>query len=621
MGIVLAAISVLAAGATATNARVAVELNEMTNAASTNAAATNAAAANESVTGATATKAAGTSASANGERGSRDLWGQDQGQEQGREGRVAEQGGGKEFSIGGTVVDSVMGKPIGHALVGLDVDGKSPMRRVMTGEDGRFEITGIAKAGQGNIEAWKPGYSSPRHIKTDRFRGMGTLQPIVVEPGADVTIRLTPEATIAGQVVDENGEPIEGLPVELVFEAAQEGRRILREQNRATTNEEGRFRFANLSSGRYFVVAGPSEEVASRNDAKGHTALGYPAGFYGGGSDSSTASPIDLTAGRHADLDMRLALEPLFHMTGTITGSPRSGRPDLRILNAARQRVGQTYLQNTDREFQIALLPRGSYTIRSAASGDEKKECAVAVKHVDLTRDMLGLHLAMAPCATIPANLHFERTADKDLQSSVAHNGDEIVDRRDPFGARINLYLKDDPNPFSRFRGQAEKADDPTVQSIRDVEPGAYRVEVLPYGGLYVESVQSGLTDLEREDLIVAEGAAVAPIEVRLRDDGAQLEGKIKGGDDDGLAVAIAIPEKSERLAKIAMSQDGKYRFVNLAPGMYRIVAVDRVDDFAYAERDVMAKYLAQSQEVNLRPNEKATADLEFIRVGRGEEQ
>jgi protocatechuate 3,4-dioxygenase beta subunit len=536
--------------------------------------------------------------------------------------QVAEHNGGQEFSISGAVVDSATGKPIGHALVGLDVDGKPPMRRVLTGEDGRFEIVGVAKAGQGNIEAWKPGYSSPRHIKTDRYRGIGRMQTIVVEPGADVTIRLTPEATIAGQVVDESGEPIEGLPVELVFEAAEQGRRILREHDRATTNEEGRFRFANLSSGRYFVVAGSSEEVASRNDARGHTALGYPAEFYGGGSDYSTASPIDLTAGKHVDLDMRLALEPLFHVSGTITGNPLPGHLDLRILNAARRRVGQTWLQNTDREFQIALLPSGSYTIRSSIFSYEKKQCAVAVKHLDLTRDMLGLHLAMAPCATITVNVYVEHTAEgpkKDLQSFVVNrSGVEVAER--PYPAQISLYSKDDPNPFMRFRGQAEKDDDPNVQWIRNVEPGAYRVDVQPFGGLYVESAQSGLTDLQREDLVVAEGAAVAPIEVRMRDDGAQLEGTIAGGSESA-AVAIAIPENRERLARMAMAHEGKYVFKNLAPGPYRIVAVDRVDDFAYAERDVMARYLAQSKEVNLRANEKATADLEFIHVGRGDAQ
>jgi protocatechuate 3,4-dioxygenase beta subunit len=544
------------------------------------------------------------------------------GQEQELGAKAAAQSGGQEFSIGGTVVDSATAKPVGHALVRLEIEGTSTMRRVMTGDDGKFEITGISKAGAGRMEAWKPGYFSPRHIRRDRYRGIGGMQAITVEPGADVTIRLTPEATIAGQVVDESGEPIEGLPMELVFEAAEQGKRVLREQDRETTNEEGRFRFANLRSGRYFVMAGPSEEEASRSSAKGRTALGYPAEFYGGGSDYSTASPLDLTDGRHVDLDMRLALEPLFHVTGTIAGNPPPGRSDVRILNAARQRVGQAYLQKPDGEFQIALLPRGSYTIRSSVFGSEKNQCAAAVRHLDLTRDELGLHLTMAPCVTIPVNLHVERTSEeskKDAQS--LRIGADGVARDQPSAAQVVLFSKDDPSPFARQRSQADKNDDLNAQSLRNVEPGTYRAEVYPRGAFYVESVQSGLTDLEREDLVVAEGAAVAPIEVSLRDDGAQLEGTIKLGDSTGAAVAIAIPEKSERLSKIAMAQDGKYRFQNLAPGAYRILAVDRVDDFAYAERDVMAKYLGQSKEVNLRANDKATVDLELVHVGRGEAQ
>jgi protocatechuate 3,4-dioxygenase beta subunit len=617
-GIVSVVSSILAADATAANAR-AVCVTP------TNAAACAMAA---NVAGGRMTAAnAKRSSQHEGEQGQQPEQQPEQRQEQGQEGKGAEQSGGREFSIGGMVVDSATGKPVGHALVGLDVEGAPPMRRVMTGEDGRFEITGIRAAGHGSIEAWKPGYSSPRRIRTDRYRRIGRMQSITVEPGADVTIRLTPEATIAGQVVDENGEPIEGLPIELVFEAAEQGRRILRESDRTTTNEEGRFRFANLFSGRYFVAAGPSEEVASRNGENGHTALGYPEEFYGGGSDASTASPIDLRAGRHIDLDMRLALEPMFHVTGTISGNPVPGHPDLRILNAAQQRVGQTYLQDTNREFQIALLPRGSYTIRSSVINFDKKQCAVAVKHLDLTRDVVGLHLAMAPCATIPVNVHVEHSAEgvkKDQENDAARahlSAKGVGISNQPYAARVSLFLKDDPTPFSRLLSQSEKDDEPNAQWIRNVEPGAYRMEVTSYGRFYVEAAQSGLTDLQREDLVVAEGSAVPPIEVRLRDDGAQLEGTITGGDTASAAVAIAIPENRERYAKIAIFQEGKYHFRDLAPGTYRILAVDRVDDFAYAERDVMAKYLAQSKEVNLNPNEKTTADLEFVRVDRGDEQ
>jgi hypothetical protein len=47
------------------------------------------------------------------------------------------------------------------------------------------------------------------------------------------------------------------------------------------------------------------------------------------------------------------------------------------------------------------------------------------------------------------------------------------------------------------------------------------------------------------------------------------------------------------------------------------VLAVDRVDDFAYAEPDVIGKYAARAKEVTLRANEQTTVELEFTRVGQ----
>ena len=540
--------------------------------------------------------------------------------QQTQQGQVGERSAGEDFSVGGTVVDTATGKPVGHALVALFIGGKPQPRRVMAAEDGRFEIDGIREGGEGSIEAWKPGYFSPRSIRKTRYSSIGSLQKIAITPGANFTVTLTPEATIAGRVVDESGEPIEGLPIHLDFEAAEAGRRFLREQNNISTNEEGEFRFANLLSGRYFVTAGPSEETGSENSAKGHTALGYPMMFYGGGTDSATASPIDLTAGRHVELDLRVPLEPFFHVTGTIAGAPDSGGMQLKILNAARQRVATpSYLRNIHREVPIAVLPRGHYTIRVSSFDRQNDVCGVAVKSIDLSRDLDGLQLRMAPCSVVPVNVQIERTeggAHKDYDYLLDNDG--ALPPGTPHGARVLLHLKDDPSPYSRFTSWTEKGEEPRKSWIKNVEPGTYYAEVLPLPGLYVESAQSGLTDLQRDDLVVTAGASVAPIEIRLRDDGAELKGKITGNDDNGPAVAIAIPEGVEREAKIAMANDGQYRFKDLAPGTYRVLGVDRVDDFAYSERDAVNQYLAHAKEVTLRPNEKATLDVEFVHVGHG---
>lgn len=532
-----------------------------------------------------------------------------------------------EYSISGVVVDSTTGKPVGHALVVLAIyeaartnGGEHPMRRVMTDEEGKFEVRGLTVVARAGIEASKPGYRSPREIRLAPGHTMNAFQELMVEPGAEVRVTLKPEATIAGRVVDESGEPIERLPVHLTFEAAQDGRRMLQEVGRGVvTNEEGEFRFADLQSGRYFVSAGPSEEVSSEKSERGRTALGYATTFYGGGSDFATASPIDLIAGKHTDLDLRMQLQPLFKVRGFISGIVGRVSPRLTIFDSANQRVVSSIPKNSDQEMQIAELPAGWYTIRASSNDPIANECTATVKRLNVTRDVSGLQLALVPCATIPVKVHVEYKQQEASKASplLDDNGSVRMNRR--YLAQAVLRPKDERGMTPTFRAGPEK-DEPDKAILRGVEPGRYILEVPLTGGLYAESMQSGMTDLLREDLVVAPGATVAPVEVQLRDDAATLDGKVKLEPDVSAAAVIAIPEQAQR-ARTAFVVSGQFQFPPLAPGRYRLFAVDRVDDFAYAEQDVLGEYLAHAKEVILRPKERTTVELEFVRVGRGEQQ
>ena len=53
---------------------------------------------------------------------------------------------------------------------------------------------------------------------------------------------------------------------------------------------------------------------------------------------------------------------------------------------------------------------RGSYTIHVSSVDPETRECTATVKRLNLTRDVSGLQLALAPCATITVNVHVEQT-------------------------------------------------------------------------------------------------------------------------------------------------------------------------------------------------------------------
>ena len=99
-------------------------------------------------------------------------------------------------------------------------EGQPVTRRVMTDEEGRFEVRGLRTIGRAGLFANKPGYHMAPEVRTGLGRRMTPSQQVRMEPGSEVTVKMTPWAGIAGRVVDESGEPIEGLPIHLMFEAA-----------------------------------------------------------------------------------------------------------------------------------------------------------------------------------------------------------------------------------------------------------------------------------------------------------------------------------------------------------------------------------------------------------------
>ena len=62
---------------------------------------------------------------------------------------------------------------------------------------------------------------------------------------------------------------------------------------------------------------------------------------------------------------------------------------------------------------------------------------------------------------------------------------------------------------------------------IENVQPGRYRVSVNTSIG-YASSITSGGTDLLRQSLVVGLGGATPPIEITVRDDGAEVEGTLE---------------------------------------------------------------------------------------------
>ena len=90
---------------------------------------------------------------------------------------------------------------------------------MLTDHDGHFEFDGVTLPG---IPPWamKPGYFSQDRF--NRFRPLDA-DNTSSSPTAKLIVKLVPEAIVSGTVTGQDGNPLEGIPVQLKTLATQDG--------------------------------------------------------------------------------------------------------------------------------------------------------------------------------------------------------------------------------------------------------------------------------------------------------------------------------------------------------------------------------------------------------------
>jgi hypothetical protein len=132
-----------------------------------------------------------------------------------------------------------------------------------------------------------------------------------------------------------------------------------------------------------------------------------------------------------------------------------------------------------------------------------------------------------------------------------------------------------------------------------------------------VQSITSGGSDLLREPLVVSAGGQTQAVEIVLRDDGATLTGSVQTDGNPTQGVTLLVPERSSAAqAKVAAAGSaGEFRFSHLAPGDYRVLAFDRINDVEYRDPDVLNSYLSRGVHVTLQANGQSSTPVDLIKV------
>lgn len=520
--------------------------------------------------------------------------------------------------VTGTVRDGQSGAPIAKAQVTLSTQdraltfGASAVTYAVTGEDGRFRMGPLAN-GAYVISVQKRGYTSA--TRSDWSSGQVNFKVSSGQSPAPLTVRLVRQAILSGRVVDEDGEPMQGVEVSLSRQ------RFVPNQGRAwmpmggnTTDDRGAFRLFGLMPGTYLLFAkdrsgGGQYQTGSKPE---DPILGYSTTYYPGTPDESGATPINVKAGTETEgLDIRMTKRPMYRVTGQYKAN--RAQDASRVMVALRQRspasLGlESYASANSRTGKFSIVvPRGSYDLsiqkfEDGASSGFKIPVEVGDAHVDL-----GL-ISEPPAVTLSGTLEIQ-----DNTHNVSPS-DFRVSVIPPDGSMVLLV---------GARGAAVVSPD-GKWSLNAISPDRYRISISPPPVLaaqpyYVASITADGQNILGKGLDVSAGAASA-IRIVLNGNPSSVKGKVdlskwKEGDSQPVVVVEpADPAERERLSGAMpsrpVSADGQFEMTAIAPGNYLIWAFDNYEYGAIQDPLSFERVKGAATKLRINPGENATVDL-----------
>jgi hypothetical protein len=508
-------------------------------------------------------------------------------------------------SIRGTVVDSVTGEPISRALV--QIGGQYAM---LTDHDGHFEFDGVALPG---IPPWamKPGYFSQDRL--NRFTTLAADSTFSQSDTESVVVKLVPEAIVSGTVTGQDGNPLEGIPVQLKTLATQDGLSRWRPRMQTRTNAEGQYRFAELEAGKYVVTTGfHTEGLADSQAAFGYIPARYPP--LGGGSSSSETAMV-LKPGDHTVADLAPEAEKLFPVSGTIAGYGESRGVGFRVETASGEEFhpAARFRPQTG-EFHM-MLPGGSYEVTATAymrQGPMEARREVTVPQAPVG----GVSFTMEPYATIPLDIEMN-TVNQPSDGSGQLMG---TTPQSNFGGNISLTSANGEGftPFLSARPMRGSGDTGTGPlAIDNVSPGRYVLRADPPSPWYVASASCGGVDLTHDELLIGGGSVGCSIHVVMRNDSGSAHVTVRdSGQSQASAVQRALYVYAVPLGNLAQpivtfnQQNGDFSADGLAPGRYLVLALDHRVDLPYRDPEAMRAYAELGQEISVTANGKADVEV-----------
>jgi len=504
-------------------------------------------------------------------------------------------------SLEGTVLDAVSGKPVkdvtlllaGTTGAGTPISGKSD-------EDGHF-IFKTLDAGSYALIGDHPRYARQIYGSRNGLLGAALLTLSTGQEMKDVNFRLQPNAVVSGRILDEDGEPVPNVLVAVSKSLYQHGKRILLPVGNAMSNDLGEYRIANLAAGRYLLSATVMNRASAATPAGDQPETAYLATYYPNSTDSSLAAAVDVAGGRDVGgMDIKLVKSKAVRVKGKVLGVPKDQKATVRLVAKnggllASITGPNASVKAADGTFEVAGVTPGSYTLRvSDPTGMKSLSAGYPIEIADRAVD--GVTIDVTPGTDLAGTVTVEGSSQTPVK-----------------GARVLLEATEG---LSLVPPNSMVGEDGAF-TLKELPPDKYLVRLAngPTNS-YVESVQFGSQKMGEQGLDLG-GSTPGKLEIKLRLGGAQVEGVVKGADDNpisGVTVAL-IPDTRRYLLyqSTFTDQKGGFRFTGVTPGDYKILSWEDVEPNAFQDPEFVKPFEGRAEAVSLKENDHKGVSLKVI--------
>jgi hypothetical protein len=533
-------------------------------------------------------------------------------------------------SVHGKVLNRVTNAPISRALV------FSPDQRyaALTDDRGRFEFkfpppvpepkeeqTGtpdvtvyrarrmrmIQNARPNFFYARKPGFLQNNSNPSDGLAGTNQ---------SELVIYLDPESLIVGSVNLPGSEGDMRIRVELFSRQIRDGEAHWEQVKTFTTWADGEFRFSELPAGTYKVG---TNELLDRNPtfyAPGGQLFGFAPIFYPGVSDFGSATAIPIAAGAAVQVNLSPTRREYYPVKIPVLNAGDGRSMNVTVYPLGHPGPGYSLGYNAAEQVIQGTLPDGNYTIEVKTQGPAGSTGLLNFSVQGGPRE--GPAITLIPNASLSVEVKEEFKAGQSVfgeAPGATDDGTWNMARQRQANVQVMLTSVEEFGPGETALSEPAQGTQEHALMIPSVRPGRYRVHVQSGAG-YAASIVSGGTNLLRQPLVVGAGGSSQPIEITLRDDGAEVDGKVEEATGSHIYF-VPLDESSGEFREGETGPDGSFGQSQLPPGTYRVLAFDHQQNgLAYNDAETMRKLESKGQVIHLEAGQKAHLSLKLIAGG-----